>query len=99
MRMYRACCGWRYGIEPIDVSRITEKTVFILLGTSRDGKKHEQANRIESEGIKFCNTWDEAHEHLMEHIGKKVENAESTLASVISKYEKVKTMVNPEVKK
>ena len=90
MKMYKAQFSWKNCIEEVDIVRKTDKSVYF------SDSKMGQCQRIESEGLKFCNTWEEAHDWLMELAKGRVNNYARQLSDAKDVLGNIKGMKNPD---
>lgn len=73
MIKYRAENYYRAAIGAFEIIRETPKQVIYFI------KAHERREAKASSGVRWFDTWEEAHAWLMEEKGREVENARRAL--------------------
>lgn len=71
-------------IETVDVERETEHSIWI------NGRRNSKKTSYH----KYWDTWQEAHEHLLEHAERAWQIAQRKLARAESEYIEIKGMIN-----
>jgi hypothetical protein len=91
MIKYEACSGSYPTIERIEVTRETEKCVWIRVFGWEDESREEKRLKVNSWRPVF-DTWEQAHNWIITKAIEKIEDAQRQLMYAEADYEKVKKM-------
>jgi len=90
MKKYRTS-GYDIKIRTVEILRETLKCVIIETEDWK-GKKKEKRELKKSWHYEYHDTWEKAHEYLLEEAKNKVAKAQKNLALYLNQYRKVEAM-------